>query len=174
MNPLHFPISCRIALTSIFAITTSVHAADIAAPDKFLVQAIQDGRAEIQICRLALSKSNSLAVKEFAQRMIKDHTAINKKIESIAQHKNIALPDGTTMKQKSTYDMLELESGTTFDRSFAEHNVNDHANDIEEFTAEAKGGSDSEVKAMAAEVLKTLNSHMRQATNLNAKLSAKR
>jgi putative membrane protein len=47
---------------------------------KFLSKAMQDGVAEIRVCQLALQRSSSLDVKQFAPRMIDDHTRLTREI----------------------------------------------------------------------------------------------
>lgn len=87
-------------------------AAGAPAPGKFLATAMQDGIAEIAVCRMALEKSTDANVKSFADRMIKDHTSIDNKIADLARSKDFKLPDGSSLKQKATYELLKARSGS--------------------------------------------------------------
>ncbi|MGN6527077.1 MAG: DUF4142 domain-containing protein [Burkholderiaceae bacterium] len=147
---------------------SAVHAAGAPAPEKFLATAMQDGIAEIAACRMALEKSTDPAVKGFADRMIKDHSAIDDEIANLARSKNLKLPDGPSLKQKATYELLKARSGASFDKAFMEHNVSDHEQDIKDFTEEAKGTSDADVKTFALATLKTLNEHLDQARKVSS------
>jgi len=51
-----------------------------------------------------------------------------------------------------------------------DHNVSDHKSDVKEFADEAKGASDPEIKAFAAETLQTLKTHLQLAEEVDAKL----
>jgi putative membrane protein len=158
------------AIASTLLVPAAAIGKDVPPPDKFLGEAIQDGRAEVQTCNLALQKSGNPDVKSFAQRMIKDHTATNNKIEALAKSKNIALPEGISVKQKATYELLSKSSGTRFDEAFMDHNVSDHETDVKNFTEQANGATDPDVKAFAAETLKTLKEHLQLARDVRAKV----
>ncbi|CAN5886080.1 hypothetical protein BH11PSE13_BH11PSE13_40420 [soil metagenome] len=147
-------------------------AAGTPAPDKFLSSAMQDGRAEVAVCQLALKKASSREVKDFAQRMIKDHSEADAKIAQLAQSKHHKLASGTTLKQKASYEMLKVRSGTSFDKSFMEHNVNDHQEDVKNFEDQSKNSSDADVKQFAATTLVTLKEHLEMAQGVNSKLAS--
>lgn len=158
------------AIASTLLVAAAAVAQDVPPPDKFLSTAIQDGRAEIQMSKLALQKSSNPDVKSFAQRMIKDHTAADKKIEALAKSKNITLPNGISAEQKATYALLNKTSGARFDELFMDDNVSDHEAAVKDFTAQANGATDPDVKAFAAETLKTLKQHLQLAKDVRAKL----
>jgi putative membrane protein len=157
-----------------WAVISAAQAASTPAPDKFLSSAVQDGRAEVAVCELALTKTADPEVKAFAQRMIKDHSATDSRIEALARRKNYTLASGTTLKQKATYELLKQRSGAGFDKSFMEHNVSDHENDVKDFSDQASNAGDADIKAFAAGTLATLQEHLALAKTVNAKMNASR
>ncbi|HJW26982.1 MAG TPA: DUF4142 domain-containing protein [Rhodocyclaceae bacterium] len=165
---LRIVASCVLA--SSLALGAGLCAAAPAAPDKFLTEAIQDGRAEIEICKVALRKSKSADVKEFAQRMIKEHSEINDKVEALAKGKGITLKAGISAKQKATNEMLSHTPEARFDKAFMDHNVSDHKKDVEDFGKQANEAADGDVKAFAAETLQILKKHLQLAEDVGAKL----
>lgn len=158
--------ACIVLATS----AAIAHAADVAKPDDFLGDAIQDGRAEIQLCQLALRTSSDKAVQAFAHRMIADHEALDTRIESLAKRKGYALPDGISIAQKATQAALTPLTGHTFDASFMKHNVSDHQDDIKHFDEQAREGSDADVRALAARALPVLREHLKLAEQTRAKV----
>jgi putative membrane protein len=145
-------------------------AADVPPPKKFLSTAMQDGLAEVKVCKLALEKSANPGVKDFAQRMIDDHSATNEKIAALAKSKKIALPSSPSAKDTATYGMLKMTSGATFDKAFMKHNVADHEKDVKTFTTEASGATDPDVKAFASDTLQTLQQHLKMARDLDQRV----
>ncbi|MDB5853613.1 MAG: putative lipoprotein [Herminiimonas sp.] len=149
---------------------SSASAADAPSPKKFLSTAMQDGLAEVKVCKLALEKSSNPAVKEFAQKMIAGHSAANEKIAALGKAKKIDLPDSPPVKDTAAYGMLKAASGATFDKAFMKHNVADHEKDVKDFTKEAGGATDPDVKAFASETLPTLQQHLKMARDLEQRV----
>ena len=58
----------------------------------FLRQAAEGGIAEVQFGQLAAQKGGSDDVKAFGQKMVEDHTALNKEIEDVADSAGVMLP----------------------------------------------------------------------------------
>lgn len=167
MKPVHRGL-CPAAIALL--VTAAAWAADTPSPKEFLGAAMQDGLAEVQVCKLALDKSSNPAVKDFAHRMIADHSATNEKVARLAKSKNISLPDSPSAKDKAIHEMLKLASGATFDKAFMKHNVSDHEKDVREFTSEAAGATDPDVKAFANETLSTLKAHLKIARDLDERV----
>ncbi|MCC8404038.1 DUF4142 domain-containing protein [Paraburkholderia sp. MMS20-SJTN17] len=156
-----------IALMGSVSIACAAHADE---PGKFLGDAIQDGRAEIQSCQLALRTSSDPSVQAFAKRMIADHESLDARIETLAQRKGYTLPDGISMTQQATQTVLKPLTGHAFDLAFMKHNVSDHEADIKQFSEEAQKGSDADVRSLAAGALPTLQEHLKLAEQTQAKV----
>lgn len=139
---------------------------------KFLIKAVQDGVAEIQICELALKQADSADVKKFAQDMITQHGQIDREAAGIAAQKNIALPTEVSAKQKATFEEMKKLSGKSFDKKFMEHNVSDHQNDVKDYKEQMEQGTDADIKAFAAKTLTTLQTHLGYSTEINNKVKS--
>ncbi|MBV8145306.1 MAG: DUF4142 domain-containing protein, partial [Gammaproteobacteria bacterium] len=62
-------------------------------PDHSFYRSIAEGgMSEVDMGKLAAQKSTDPKVKSFAQMMVKDHSAANHKLQSLASSKQIALP----------------------------------------------------------------------------------
>src|SRR5688500_2887408 len=62
---------------------------------EFAVEAADAGLMEVQLGTMALTKAASPEVKQFAQKIVDDHTKANNELKALATRKNITLP--TTM-----------------------------------------------------------------------------
>jgi putative membrane protein len=150
-----------IAVSVCMALPLSLVAADN--PDaSFYKKAAEGGMAEVQMGQLAQDKSATQSVKDFGAMMMKDHSAANEKLKAIAEGKGIKLPTSPSVMQMASKTKLEALSGKTFDTSYIKGMVEDHQEDIKEFTKEADSGQDPDAKAFAAATLPTLRAHLRK------------
>jgi len=134
---------------------------------QWVMNVAKDGLAEVELGKLAAEKASSDQVKQFAQKMVDDHSKANDELKSIASSKNITLPTGPDAKAKATVEKLSKLSGEAFDRAFAKDMLSDHKKAVSAFRTESKSGKDPEVKAFAAKTLPTLEGHLKQAEDLN-------
>jgi predicted outer membrane protein len=138
--------------------------------NKFLEKAMQDGMAEIQISHLALTKSADDDVKKFAQRMIEDHSQIDREIAQLVKERKANLPQEITTEQKVFQEELSRLSGYDFDKTFMDHNVRDHEQDIKDFREQSEKGSDAGVKAFASRTLPVLETHLQLSKGVEVKV----
>ncbi len=129
----------------------------------FVMKAAEGGLAEVELGKLATGKATNDQVKQFAQKMVDDHSKANDELKSLAQSKNITLPTDLNSKDKALHDRLSKLSGPEFDRAYMQAMLKDHHEDVTEFRTESKSGSDPDVKQWAAKTLPTLESHLKLA-----------
>ena len=66
----------------------------------FAREAAAGDLAEIQEAQLALQKANNAEVKNYANKIIADHTQAKNELEQIAQSQNIKLPSEPNAKER--------------------------------------------------------------------------
>jgi putative membrane protein len=134
----------------------------------FLSQAAQNGHAEIESSKLAMEKATDPKVKEFAKRMIDDHTKANEELKALASSKGVEVPDDPSLLQKGKSKlMLSTADGADFDRRYAESmGVTAHEDTIELFEKAAKSAQDPEIKAFAQKTLPKLQEHLQMAQEM--------
>ncbi len=140
--------------------------APVAADQDFATKAASGGMLEVQLGQLAASKGNNPAVREFGQRMVKDHSKANDELKSIAPQANVTLPTGLSRSEQVTYDRLSKLSGADFDMAYANDMVADHEHDVAEFKRESTSGQNETLKNFAAKTLPTMQSHLDQAREM--------
>jgi len=140
---------------------------DLPRADKnFISKAAQGGLAEVQLGQLAAQKASDPQVKQFAQRMVDDHSKANDKLKQVASSKNVTLPTDLPSDAKREEDKLNKLSGAQFDREYMNHMLSDHKKDVSLFRSQAKSGKDSEVKQFASDTLPTLEQHLQMAQTI--------
>jgi len=138
--------------------------------EQFVLKASEDGLAEVNHGNLAAEKANSAEVKQFAQRMVKDHTKANQELIDLAGKKKFKLAKDMGEKHKAMQDKLAGLSGAEFDRRYMHHMAEAHEKAVALFKAEAKNGKDADLKAFAEKTLPTLQEHLKMAQQLDDKL----
>jgi len=129
----------------------------------FLKKTAEHGMAEVELAKLARDKAMRDEVKQFADRMVADHTKANDEVTALATSNGVKLPDGPDKKHAKEKDKLAKLSGPDFDREFMRRMVKDHKEAVEDFRKQAKAKHPNDVNAFAAKTLPTLEDHLRMA-----------
>ena len=127
----------------------------------FLKDALEGGMAEVQLGQLALQKSNNADVKQFAQKMVDDHTKMGDQLKPIAQQIGVKIPDGPSKKDKATIAKLQELNGDDFDKAYMKDMVKDHKDDLNDFRSEADQGSNPAVKMLPIRDRRIISQHCR-------------
>lgn len=134
----------------------------------FFENAASANMFEIASAKLALTKSSDPAVKEFAQKMVGDHSEAGTKLEALAAQKNVTLPTKMARRHQHMYDALEKDkAGKDFDEDYKNKMVMSHREAVSLFDQTAKKGQDPDVKRFAATMLPKLQMHGSEAQALN-------
>jgi putative membrane protein len=125
----------------------------------FLRNAAEGGMAEVQLGQLAAEKGSSQEVKDFGQKMVSDHTALNNDMTPIAQSMGVTVPKKVNKQHQAEYDKLNGLSGDDFDKEYITAMVKDHHKDLREFRDEATSASDPTLKAAVEKGVKVISEH---------------
>lgn len=154
--------------------TTTSAAGGVLKVDKddadFAVTAANGGMAEVQLAQLAQQKGVSADVKDFAAKMITDHTKANDQLMALAKQKNVTLPAALGNDEQKVMDDLSKKTGKDFDKAYVKAMVEDHDKDVKLFTDEAKDGKDADIKAFAGTTLPTLKMHQTMINAIDKKM----
>ena len=156
--------SNAVKMDSTAADSTKMIPATVSKADQdFAVNTAIAGMTEIQAAQMAEQKTKAKDVKDYAEMMVKDHTAAADKLKTIATQKNITLPATLTPDAQKDLDNLQQETGNKFDKDYMAMMVSDHKKVIGAFENESKNGSDADIRAFADSTLHTLRLHLEKA-----------
>ncbi|MFP5212818.1 MAG: DUF4142 domain-containing protein, partial [Acidobacteriota bacterium] len=111
-------------------VLTTTAMADTSKNDqKFVKEAASGGMLEVKLGEVAMNQATNPAVKEFAQRLINDHSKANSELLSLAEKKNIDVPKEMNQEHRSMYEHLSQLKGADFDRQYMRHMIEDHIQD---------------------------------------------
>jgi putative membrane protein len=151
---------------------TNQNAMARSADAKFMMTAAAGGMAEVELGRLALERASSDSVKQYAQRMIDDHTKANQDLMQVASTKGVTLPTGPDAKHMALMERLRRQSGAGFDRMYIkEAGIKDHQNMEKLFRNETIKGKDADVMAFASRTLPAVQEHLRMAREMSGTMA---
>ena len=127
---------------------------------KFATTAAAGGMAEVEIAKLALTKTANDQIKSFANMMVTDHGKANDELMGIAKTKNITLPAALDADHQKKMDDLSKKSGKDFDKAYVDAMVDGHKKTLDLMNNEAKNGADADLKAFAAKTAPTVQMHL--------------
>lgn len=141
-------------------------AAAASSPDAvFITKAAEAGATEVVVAKLGAAKATNPDVKAFAQRLIQEHTLVNKELTALAKSKDVKIPASA---KTAPADLAKL-AGADFDKAFVALMGREHETAIALFEGESRDGRDAEVKEWAAKQLPTLRDHLAKAKSLKTK-----
>ena len=139
----------------------------------FMNDAAPGGMAEVELGKLAVKQAASNDVKQFAQKMIDDHSKAGEDLEALAAQKKVTLPPDVMPKHKEIMDKLSKLSGADFDKEYVKAMVEAHEKDVAAFENVSKTAADADVKAFATKRLPTLKMRLEMIKGMAAKMGVK-
>lgn len=133
-------------------------------------------RIDINLAKLALTKTKNPQVKEFANQMISDHTNLEKSVADLAKKLGVtAEPSDTSkeLKQQAADEMKKLRSlrGNAFDKEYAAHEIAFHQAVIDAATKTLiPDAKNAELKSALQEAAPLLQGHLQHAHQLQQSL----
>ena len=159
--------------TAVTAEGARVSASAVSSDDrKFMTTAAASGRKEVELSRLAAERATDPAVKQFAQRMVEEHSQANEQLMLMASKKGITLPNRRDAKTQSTLTRMQKLSGADFDRAYMkEAGVSEHEKAVKLFEEQSQHGTDADTRAFAAKLLPGIQEHLRMAREMSGTTS---
>ena len=126
---------------------------------QFMRTAAENGIADVKMGTLAAEKG-SPGVKELAQKMIDDHTAINRDMGTVADAAGVMLPKKMNKDDEAEYQKLNGLSGKDFDTEYVTYIAKSHYEDLHNFHKEAAVAADPELQAEVVKAMRTMHDHL--------------
>jgi putative membrane protein len=145
---------------------TSTKSSASSADRNFATKAAAAGLAEVNDAQIARKNASRQDVKQFAERMVLDHTKANDQLKSIASSEGITLPTSETASDQKKTDALQKLTGAKFDRQYIDGQRGAHKQAVALFSDEGKNGRDSQLKSFASQTLPTLQDHLKMITGM--------
>lgn len=137
----------------------------------FIDQLAHGGYAEVQAGKMAIESKNQ-SVANFGKQMVEDHTRMNEELAALAKSKGYQPPTSADLGSKAKSALLNVMPGATFDKQYADAQVDDHQETLELLQNEARNGQDPDLKALAEKAIPIVEQHLTMARQLQSQTTA--
>jgi putative membrane protein len=133
-------------------------------------------QVDIDAGKLAKSKGTAKEVKDFAQRMITDHTGVNKSATELVARLHVTPESNATsqsLQQGGDQNLANLKglSGSAFDRAYVDHEVAYHQAVLDAMdNTLIPNAKNAELKALLVKVRPAFVAHLEHAKQVQASL----
>lgn len=134
------------------------------ADQTFINAAATSDANEIQQSQLADSKARNPRIKQYAAKMIADHTKTSQQLTTLAQSKGATVTP--TPPDPAIQAKLDADKGAAFDRDYMRDQVNGHMTAVQAFQDEIANGQDPDLKAFAQQGLPIIQQHLTMARQI--------
>jgi len=124
----------------------------------FLRKAAVGGIMEVEAAKIAQKNAKSAEVKDFAAKMLADHTKANTELKDLAVSKKVITPDALPADDQIHLDAMKKMTGAAFDKHYMEMMVTDHDKTVALFKLGIEN-RDQSVKTWASNTLTVIESH---------------
>jgi len=124
----------------------------------FLRKAAVGGIMEVEAAKIAATNASSQKVKDFAAKMLADHSKANKELKELATKKKIITPDALPAEDQMHLDQMKKLTGAEFDKHYMGMMVTDHEKTVALFKDGAQN-KDASLKQLATKTLAVIQQH---------------
>jgi len=131
----------------------------------------EGGLAEVSLGKLASEKAQASSVKDFAKKMVADHSPANQKLAEIANDSGIAMPTDLNAEHATLRSNLDGMDPDSFDLNYMRAQVVDHQMTAQLLEWEITSGQQASLQRFAAATLPTVLTHLSMARDVVDQLS---
>jgi putative membrane protein len=152
-------------------IPTAIPATPLTAADTRFVEAQLEGNlAEIDMAKLAIQRSQDQNIRNFAQKMITDHTAANGTLMPIAQGQEIGMPTAVSPQHQAIMDKLSQMSGVAFDTAYINMMIQAHGETLAAMNNQLTNGQSQVLNVWVQNTRPVVMQHEQIAEQIKAEL----
>ena len=136
-------------------------------------------QVDIDAGKLATKKSHTKDVREFAKRMITDHTGVNKSAVDLVTKLKVTPEDNPTSQSlkaggEENLENLKTLKGAAFDKAYVDHEVAYHEQVLDAVDKVLiPNATNAELKALLVQVRPAFVAHLEHAKRIQASLGGK-
>lgn len=131
--------------------------------EKFLERAALAAMTEVRLGELAIQRTETQVVRDFARRMIVAYSQSSKEVKELADHKGVSCPAELDEKHQEIVERLAELTGTDFDRAYMAEMVEIHEREIKAFESQGAKGGDRDIRKWVSRTLPKLREHLQLA-----------
>lgn len=160
IKTLAFSVGIAAALCATAAVAADKNAGATAAEKTFIMKAANGGMMEVELGKVAAEKGGSDEVKDFGNRMVKDHSKANDNLKEVASKLNVEVPAKLDSTHQAKVDKMSGMTGAAFDKAYVPAMVKDHEKDIAEFEKAEKQVTNEDLKEFIKDTVPVMKEHL--------------
>jgi putative membrane protein len=145
---------------------------DVSADGKLIRDVITDALLEVRLGQIAEQKAVNPSVRQFAQRMISDHSRLQNEWTYMASSNGMSVSPQLDNTDKAKVDQLNRLSGPEFDRVYMNLMIQGHQEAVNRLQNEGQYAQSAPVRARVANDLPILQQHLSLAQQVGAQVGA--
>lgn len=126
---------------------------------EFVRKAQETGLGDVKLAMLAEQKG-SPDVKDLAQKIADDHTAMDKEMGALANSLGVLPPKKVSKEDQEEYDKLNGLSGKAFDTEYLTYILKAHWGTLHSYYMEASAAADTNLQQAVVKDLGTMHQHL--------------
>jgi putative membrane protein len=168
-----------IAMTTSLCLAATVAQAEGPSDPQIAAIVVTANQVDIDAGKLAVSRSRAKDVKDFAQRMVTDHTGVNKSAVDLVTKLKVTPEDNPTSQSlkaggEGNLKNLKTLQGAAFDRAYVDHEVQYHEQVLDAVDKVLiPNAKNAELKALLVQVRPAFVAHLEHAKRIQAALAGK-
>lgn len=135
---------------------------------QFIDEAALINMAEIELSQAVLAETQTQAVREFAQKMIRDHSRASEDLAALARDLDVQTPTALGEQAQSNVQTLQALEGQALDAKYVEIMVEDHEKAVSTFQRATKSLENALLQQWATLTLPMLQEHLDHAQALQS------
>jgi putative membrane protein len=136
----------------------------------YIRQVIRSNFTEVGAGRLAESRAEDSEVKNFGERMVSEHNAMNEEWARLARDNDMRIDVDFGAAGKQTIDQLDNLEGIQFDQAYMNAMIRQHENDLATFQRMSSSAQSSDVRQLANNGLSTIQQHLMLARQVGSRV----
>jgi putative membrane protein len=138
----------------------------------FVVKAVANNIAEIEIAQLGVQRSDNADIKAIGRDLENEHNKLLKNLQDLAAKKTISIPaSGEDADRRKIEDLNKEDEIKDFNKEWCKELVDRHEDSIERFEKCLQNTADPDIKAFINESLPSMRSHLEKVKAVHEKIA---
>jgi putative membrane protein len=126
----------------------------------FISEVNASNAAEIRLARMADNRAQNEQVKDFAEKLVTDHTRMNTELATVSSRGGLQVTANISPRHQEQVTRLGRLNGEEFDRAFMAAMVQNHQQGVSTFQTRGNSAQSAEVRQFVTRNLSTLQEHL--------------
>lgn len=137
---------------------------------QFVSQVAAENLLEVRLGQSAQQRATNPSVKQFAQRMVLDHTSMQRQWMDVAKKKGIDFKAEMSARHVQQAEQLRTLTGAAFDQAYMNLMVQNHQENVSTFQGQRNAAHSTEIRQLIDMGLPMLQGHLSSAQQISAQV----